>query len=344
MWGYKPIPSARTPDEEKPVLDQWTKVQETTPWLRFSTAGAMGSDPGDLTEAVGDADAVKATALGLKNIERVAANLIPATEQRGENWNDLQRVYSRLLGQWAREMGHVAAIVGGADSQQLHGGQNGVRFKPVAKERQSEAVKFLLDNAFRVPKWALNPEVLRRIEPDGAISRFKQAQQALMAQLMSTARLNRMVEHEALEGAKAYAPAQFISDLRRGVFSELNAAKVQVDAFRRNTQRLFLDAANDRLNGRSAANDDIKALLRSELRALSADASRAMALASDRATRAHLEDVRDQIAKILDPKFAPPAPAAAAAAGFPRGAGEEDPSSLNCWPDYGIYPVREQEQ
>jgi hypothetical protein len=347
MWGYKPIPPARTPDEEKPVLDEWIRVQENTPWLRFSTAGAMGSDPGDLTEAVGDADAVKATALGLKNLERVAANLIPATEKPGENWNGLQRVYSRLLGQWAREMGHVAAVVGGADSQQLHGGQNGVRFKPVAKERQAEAVKFLLDHAFRVPKWALNPEVLRRIEPDGAISRVRQAQQSLMMQLLAAPRLNRMVEHEALEGAKAYAPAQLISGVRRGVFSELGAPKVQVDAFRRNTQRLFLDAADGRLNGRAAANDDIKALLRSELRALSADASRAMGLAADRTTRAHLEDVRDQIAKILDPKFAPPAPAAAPLMGMlPRGAGEEeggeeDPHHLNCWPDYGIYPIRE---
>jgi hypothetical protein len=344
MWGYKPIPSARTPDDEKPTLDQWTKVQETTPWLRFSTAGAMGSDPGDLTEAVGDADAVKATTLGLKNIERVAGNLIRATEKPGEDWDDLQRVYSRLLGQWSREMGHVAAIVGGSDSQQLHGGQNGPRFRPVSKERQAEAVKFLLDNAFRVPKWALNPEVLRRIEPDGAVQRVKQSQQMIMMQLMSTMRLNRMVEQEALEGARAYAPAQLISDVRRGVFSELSAPKVQVDAFRRNTQRLFLDAANDRLNGRTAANDDIKALLRSELRSLSGDVTRAMAVAADRTTRAHLEDVRDQIAKILDPKFAPPAPAAAGTPGMsPRGF-DEDPNNLNCWPDYGIYVVREPDQ
>ena len=48
-----------TPDDEKPTLDQWAREQDKTPWYRFSTAGAAGSDPGELTEAVGDADALE---------------------------------------------------------------------------------------------------------------------------------------------------------------------------------------------------------------------------------------------------------------------------------------------
>ena len=54
---------------------RWTSgraQQDKTPWLRFSTADPRGSDPGEITEAVGDADAVESTALGLKNLERVA--------------------------------------------------------------------------------------------------------------------------------------------------------------------------------------------------------------------------------------------------------------------------------
>ena len=58
MWGYKPIPGARTPDEEKPTLDKWAREQDEKPYLRFSTEGGAGADPGDKTEAVGDGDAV----------------------------------------------------------------------------------------------------------------------------------------------------------------------------------------------------------------------------------------------------------------------------------------------
>jgi hypothetical protein len=107
---------------------------------------------------------------------------------------------------------------------------------------------------------------------------------------------------------------------------------VKVDAFRRGTQRTLLDQFGERLNGRTAAGDDARALIRAELRTLSADVTKAMAAAGDRATRAHLEDVKDQIAKILDPKFAPPVTATTGAAGAGR------PGVDGCWNDYGIYP------
>ena len=79
MWGYKPIPNARTPDEELPTLDEWARAQDETPWYRFSTAQAAGSDPQSMTEAVGDIDAIEATTLGLRNIERVSNMLMAAT-------------------------------------------------------------------------------------------------------------------------------------------------------------------------------------------------------------------------------------------------------------------------
>jgi hypothetical protein len=69
----------RSADEELPTLDKWAREQEATPWYRFSTAASAGSDPGELTEAVGDADAVKSTALGVKNLQRVAKMLMTAT-------------------------------------------------------------------------------------------------------------------------------------------------------------------------------------------------------------------------------------------------------------------------
>ncbi|HEY4671516.1 MAG TPA: zinc-dependent metalloprotease, partial [Gemmatimonadaceae bacterium] len=69
MWGYTPVPGARTSDEERPTLDQWSRMQDTIPWYRFSENNEGGY--GTLNEAVGDADPVKSTALGFKNLRRV---------------------------------------------------------------------------------------------------------------------------------------------------------------------------------------------------------------------------------------------------------------------------------
>ena len=78
------------------------------PYLRFSTEGQGGTDPGDETEAVGDGDAVEGTALGIKNLARVSEMLMKATNYKtGDPWDELEEVYGRMVGQWTTEMGHV---------------------------------------------------------------------------------------------------------------------------------------------------------------------------------------------------------------------------------------------
>ena len=276
MWGYKPISTARSPEDEKKTLDEWARQQDASPWLRFSTAGAAGSDPGDLTEAVGDADAVTSTALGIKNLERVANMLLSATTKPGDNYDDLNELYGRMLGQWVLELNHVAAVIGGFDSQQRHGGQHGVRFMPVAGTRQAEAVAFLNRHAFQTPTFFVKPEILRRIEPTGVMDRIKTSQSRVLNQLMTNARLARLIEQEALDGAAAYKPTAFFADIRKGIWSELNDAAVKVDPFRRNTQRAYLEVMGEKLNGRAAPTDDTRGLIRSELRAVDMAARRAL--------------------------------------------------------------------
>jgi len=336
MWGYKPIPGAKTPDDEKKTLDEWAREQDSKPWLRFSTADSRGSDPGENTEAVGDADAVASTGYGIRNLKRVADMILPATSHPGEPYDDLEELYGRMLGQWATELNHVAGIVGGFNSQQKHAGQDGVRFVIVPKEKQAAAVRFLNENAFATPTWALKPDILRRIEPAGALARVNAAQERVLNSLLNNNRFDRLVEQEAIDGAAAYKPADFMSDLRRGIWSELEgAAPVHIDVYRRNLQNSYIEALSNKLNGRPAVTDDYRALIKAELRDLNTAINASMARATDRQSRAHLADARDQIAKALDPKFAAPVPTTPQ---NPFGFDEDFDSfnSLDCWPDYAI--------
>jgi hypothetical protein len=267
--------------------------------------------------------------------------LITATAKPGEPFDDLEEMYGRMMGQWVLEMNHVATVVGGSQSQQRHWGQDGVRFTSIPAARQAEAVAFLNAQAFTTPVFAIKPEILRRIEPAGALDRIKTSQQRVLNQLMSSARIARLSEQEAIDGAAAYKPTTFFADVRKGIWRELEAPQVKVDAFRRNTQRTYLEVLGEKLNGRTPATDDTRGLVRSELRAVDQSARRSLPLAADRATRAHLEDVRDQIARILDPKFAAPAAPPAGGGAGQGGPGLDDeilPAS--CWPDYAIRILR----
>jgi len=318
MWGYRPIPGARTPDEEKPTLDGWARQQDERPYLRFMTRGTLGGDPGDHTEAVGDADPVRSTALGVRNLERVMGMLLTATERRGEDWADLDELYTRTLGQWRTEMNHVTVLIGGVESQERLGGQGGVRFTPVSRARQQEAVRFLNQNAFQTPRFFLDAEILRRVEVEGAMDRILNAQRAILAAALNDGRMRRLVEYEALSRpGETYTLADLVSDTRRGIWSELDGGAVRIDPFRRNLQRAYLDLLNEKINPRPQtgnaapagfgtpprpAPSEARALFRSELRALDAQLSGAIGRTSDRATRAHLQDARDRIARILDPE------------------------------------------
>ena len=343
MWGYKPIPGANTPEAEKKTLDQWAREQDSKPYLRFSTAGSRGSDPGENTEAVGDADAIASTTLGIKNLKRVADMLLPATSRPGEPYSDLQELYERMLGQWATELNHVTGIVGGFTSQQKHGGQDGVRFVIVPKERQAAAVRFLNDNAFATPSWAVKSDILRRIEPNGVLARVNAAQRRVLNSLFNNARFDRLVEQEAIDGMASYRPADFMTEVRRGIWRELEGGPVRIDVYRRNLQNSYIDLLSNKLNGRPAVADDYRALIKQELRDLNAAIGAASARATDRQTRAHLADARDQIVKALDPKFAAPAPTTPVFNPFGF-ADEFNPGSIeledfnwrDCWPDDAI--------
>lgn len=313
-WGYAPIPGARTPDDEKATLDRWAREQDQFPWLRFSTPDAEG-DPEDQTEAVGDADAVKATTLGMRNLERVVKSLIPVAEVPGENYDELETLYGEAVGQWGRYMGHVGSIVGGAYTQERYG--TGPRFRPLERARQQEAVRYLNATAFQVPAMFLDPAILRRIENAGAVERFRTRQASVVNSLLSMSRLNRLIEFEALASSprEAYTLADLMGDLKTGIFGELSQPSVRVNVYRRNLQRSFLATANARLNPPAAAplpagfaaapaplaaNSDVRAALRATLQDLDALAAQALPKAGDAMTRIHLRDLRTEIASILD--------------------------------------------
>ena len=301
MWGYTPIANVKKAEDEKKTLDTWAREQDTKPYLRFSTVGGVG-DPGNNSEAVGDIDAVKATGLGLKNLQRVTGMLLTATTTEvGEPYDELTQVYGRIVAQWTTEMNHVTQVVGGVVSQQKHIGQDGVRFTTVPKVRQVEAVQFLLANAFQTPTFLATPDLLRRMEATGVLARVRNAQNSVMNSLLQSGRLDRMIEQSTLERG-AYTPIELLTTVRQGVFSELAMPGKAIDAFRRNTQRVYIDTLDNRLNGAAEPSDEVRALVKGELRAARAAIVAAIPASADAATRRHLEDTRDQIDAALDPR------------------------------------------
>ena len=317
MWGYTPIPSARISDQERSTLDQWARMQDTIPWYRFSENNEGGY--GTLNEAVGDADPVKSTGLGFKNLRRVVTYISAAATKPGEDNDDLRELYDRTFGQWATEAGHVATVVGGEADQYKSGSQPGAVYTPLSKARQQAAMRFLNENVFQTPTYLIQPAIARRIEAGGMIIRITNAQARVLTGLLNDQRLNRLLENEALASDKqdAYSLASMLGDLQRGIWTELDRSQVSIDPYRRTLQNQFLAQFNAKLNPSPTQPvftpppgftppapllDDARNELRGELVSLRSDVRRAIPRASDRETRLHLEGTEHQIGEILEPK------------------------------------------
>jgi hypothetical protein len=316
-WGYRSFPGAKSPEDERASLNKIAERQEREPYLRFGDPD--GIDPTAQMEDLG-ADPVQATSYGLKNINRIAGMLLSATTKEGEDYSTLREVYGELIGQRNREFGHVAGLVGGVVKTSKVAGLSGVVHTPVARERQKDAVAFLVKEAFRTPVELLKPEVLALIEPSGAEDRVLAGQRGVLSALFNNARLARVVSATALAAGKTrtYTVGELFADVRKGIWSELDG-KVATDVYRRNLQRAHVDLLGMKLNPPPAVvpaglppgfvmppptplPGEARAIIRAELTDLDGAIARALPRASDRETRAHLQDVKYQISKILYPE------------------------------------------
>jgi hypothetical protein len=326
-WGYTPIPGAKTPADERKALDTWAREQDATPWLRFSSPKSEGADYGELTEAVGDADAVQASTWGVANLQRIVKMLPTITRQTGRDDKALEDLYRAAFGQWSRELGHVVAIVGGYAMHNKHSEQPGATFEAAPRVQQAKAVKFIADQALATPQWLLDPAVTERLRPSEPGALLLAQQRQLLRALLDRTRTTRLQAQSALGGDKAYRLDDMLADLRGGVFAELGRG-APVAPLRRNLQRAYLEVLSERLNGAGpSANDDAKPAVRAELvelKALFAARSRG---ATDRLQRAHLLALADYSDKALDPKLADPV---ITSSGAQRPTIDEE----GCWPSY----------
>jgi hypothetical protein len=144
-WGYRYLPDANTPEEEKATLNGWINEKNGDPVYLFG--GRNSYDPSSQTECVGD-DAIKASTYGLANLKIVAPNLAKWTATPGEGYEDLAELYGELLGVWSRYAGHVITNVGGVYELLKTTDQSGMTYTHTVKSDQVDAMKFLNSNVF----------------------------------------------------------------------------------------------------------------------------------------------------------------------------------------------------
>lgn len=300
-YGYRVFPNIFKPEDEIPHLDRMLARQINDRTVRFGNY-KYNIDPTTQSENISD-DPVEATRLGLLNLDRIGKNLLlPATTKFGEDYTYLSDIYSELQTHRLMWLLHVVKQVGGVVEYDNHSGRGGDVFKPVPKAQQDKAVKFLATTGLTMPPGMLNPEVLKKIQPEGYLSTANGMQTMLLSQLFAEARLRRLFDWQHMDPANAYTVESLTSTVFSGVWSEVAQPRPAISMGRRDLQRNFLTTMEGRLSGSGRSRTDFALIGSDALRTLARQIDKAIPVAQDKMTAAHLKDSRQWIERILTGK------------------------------------------
>lgn len=305
-YGYKPINGVATPDDEKVHLDRHLGKQVLDPRLRYG-GSRVNTDPSILSEDIGGADRVETTRLGFKNLDTIAQKyLLSAGTKFGEDYSHLADLRGELLNQRLTEVFHVLTLVGGTVETDYHAGRGGDVYAPISRAEQGKAVRFLLTEGFRRPPVLFDPIVVNRLRPENVVDSANAIPSLLLRSLLSSDRIATMADLQARYGAKAYPVNQLVSEVTNRVWHQVDEKDLRIDAYDRSLQRSYLNSMDDKVNGGSANQTELRTLAKGVLSNLDYRIKLALARKPDAATKSHLEESRLDIKKILAGRYSKP--------------------------------------
>lgn len=314
-WGYRVYPQARTPEDERAILNRLV-LDQTGPFpYRYLPQPYSGIDPRNQTEDLGD-DHVRASGYAIENMKRVVPQLIAWTTKPGDDYAELEELYNETLGMWSQYMGHVANWIGGVHIDLKNADQSGAVYRVVPRARQKAALAFLNDNVFTTPAWLMPESILSRIGQPALTVAMRQA--TVLTQLLDARRLGRLAIAEGMSATDAYPVAEYLDELRRDIWTT-NVT----DPNRRTLQRVYIERLSVLVNppalpaptpgfGAPPATpqdpllaipnvprSDLPALARSQLRAIK-DQARAASVSATGVRRAHWLDLIDRVDAVFE--------------------------------------------
>ena len=311
QWGYRWTDNSEEQDRKESnrlIVDNLKN-----PRLWFGGEG-FGNDPRSQTEDLSD-NAMKASEYGIRNLKRIINNLPQWTKAEGDRYQNLGEIYGQVVSQFNRYALHVTKNIGGVNETFKSVEENGNVYEPTPKALQKEAVQWLHQQLFQTPEWLLDKNILNKITSP-VTNNLTTVQNNVLSAVLSPGRLANMVEIENRFGNKAYPVLELLSDLRSGIWKELQTGTT-ITMPRRNLQKTYIDRLISLLPatvappaptlggitfGPNIRNSDIPSIARGHLTDLLGNIRSAISRTKDQMSRYHLMDEVKRIDMAINPR------------------------------------------
>jgi hypothetical protein len=309
-WGYRLFPDIKSAKAEEPFLNKWIidSISHNHRLWYGPQPLFFSFDPRSQNEDLGD-DAMKAGAYGIMNLKRILQHLPEWTHRPNQGYGDLKTMYNELLAQFSRYAGHVASNISGWYLESKSVEEKGELYVPVPATKQRQAVAWLQEQVFKTPVWLQYHPVTVKAEDYFSNSAINVVGTKTLAAVINVFHMEGLLRAAELYGDKqVYTCAAFLSDMKRGIWSEL-ITHTPIDAYRRELQDTYVNILTRIVAPESAGKtgsqqtaSELLIVVKPHLAVLKSAITAAIPVTTDATSKAHLQLMEEKIKQALDPK------------------------------------------
>jgi len=333
-YGYKPIASG----EEKELAKIASKSAQKE--LTYSTDEDLYGNPDPRINLFDLGDPLNYADQRMKLMKQSIKGLTDRVVEDGEGYQRVRSAFNMLMGEVSQATYLTTQYIGGEYTARDHKGDPNARppMQPISLEKQQQALKLLHDEIFSDKAFQFPPELLRNLAPEHfrdsssssnyhypVYQQVLSIQKTALSSLLDAETLQRVldIELQAVKDQKVLTLPQIFDSLTDSIWSEVPAnadknAKVSISTIRRNLQRAHMQKLTaivlgpqsgggslmQLLGGSSGtAPADARSLARLHLKNLNTRLTVAInskKVTMDAYTTAHLQEIQQQIEKVLD--------------------------------------------
>lgn len=235
-WGYRWLPQFQTPEDEVAFSNQ-SIIEKLKTDVRYTFGTESDpNDPRNQSEDLGD-DSMLASLYGIKNLKRIVPQILTWSYEPNKSYAGAGEIYSGVVSQFNRYLGHVTKNVAGIYSNSITVEQTDeIAREFVPANIQKRAIAFLNEQLFTTPEWLIDRQLMEKAKIL-SVNVICSLQSGVLARLINKNTLDKMSENEILNGKKAYTSAQMFNDLKKVIWSNLG----QSDIYKRNMQKAYVE-------------------------------------------------------------------------------------------------------
>jgi hypothetical protein len=233
-WLYKWFPGNDAKSDQQMLLAITNKKLKEDPLVAYLPY-EYKRDVRIQTEDVGD-DPIEAGRLGMKNLKRVAPNVLKWTKKTNGNYDSTlaKDVFNEIWMQYFQFVDHVQNLVNGtkvSDLYHFNTADSNQVLIPVPKSTQKKAIQFVFDHGLNIPGWLISNNVVNNVSFESS-NFITDWQQKMIDQFTLPSRFNIKTQ--------PYSTNEIFDILDAEIFSELRTSQ-PITMPRQSLQMVYLE-------------------------------------------------------------------------------------------------------